>query len=80
VAGPRVVRCPQCGAPVEWTAASAFRPFCSERCRNVDLGAWASEAYRVPIAEFPEADDLAAAVDDDETGPAGESRVGRRRR
>jgi hypothetical protein len=80
VAGPRVVRCPQCGAPVEWTAASAFRPFCSERCRNVDLGAWASEAYRVPIAEFPEADGLAAATDDDETGAsAGDRRVSRRR-
>jgi len=34
----------------------------------------------VPIAEFPEADDLAAAVDDDETGPAGERTVVRRRR
>jgi len=80
VAGPRVVRCPQCGAPVEWSAASAFRPFCSERCRNVDLGAWASEAYRVPIAEFPEADDLAAATDDDDPGAgAGERSVGRRR-
>jgi endogenous inhibitor of DNA gyrase (YacG/DUF329 family) len=80
VAGPRVVRCPQCGATVEWTAASEFRPFCSERCRNVDLGAWASETYRVPIAGFAEADDLAAAVDDDETGPARERRVVRRRR
>jgi endogenous inhibitor of DNA gyrase (YacG/DUF329 family) len=47
----RIVNCPQCGAPVAWTAASRFRPFCSERCRMIDLGAWASESYRVPVIE-----------------------------
>ena len=31
--------------------ANAFRPFCSERCKLIDLGAWASEAYRVPVQE-----------------------------
>ncbi|HCX33295.1 MAG TPA: DNA gyrase inhibitor YacG [Rhodocyclaceae bacterium] len=44
---PRVVSCPACGKPVTWSAQSPFRPFCSERCRIVDLGAWASERYRV---------------------------------
>jgi endogenous inhibitor of DNA gyrase (YacG/DUF329 family) len=48
---PRIVNCPQCGRAVEWTAASRFRPFCSERCKMIDLGAWAAEAYRVPGAE-----------------------------
>ena len=43
-----VVPCPQCGKPVQWDAANAYRPFCSERCRMVDLGKWASEEYRVP--------------------------------
>ena len=47
----RVVSCPRCGKPVDWTAASAYRPFCSERCRIIDLGAWAMERYRVPVAE-----------------------------
>ena len=47
----RVVSCPRCGKPVEWKAASAYRPFCSERCRLIDLGAWATESYRVPITE-----------------------------
>ena len=46
-----VVNCPHCGKPVEWNAASPYRPFCSERCRLIDLGAWASETYRVPITE-----------------------------
>jgi hypothetical protein len=37
-----------------WTAAERWRPFCSERCKLIDFGAWASEAYRVPTAEAPE--------------------------
>ena len=45
---PRVVNCPACGRAVTWTAENAYRPFCSERCRNIDLGAWAAEEYRVP--------------------------------
>lgn len=45
---PTVVDCPTCGRQVEWTPASKFRPFCSERCKMVDLGAWASERYAVP--------------------------------
>ena len=45
----RVVNCPQCGKPVEWISANRLRPFCSERCRVIDLGAWASESYRIPV-------------------------------
>ena len=48
---PRTVACPRCGKAVVWSAASRFRPFCSERCRLIDLGAWASESYRVPVSE-----------------------------
>ncbi len=48
---PRVVACPSCGAPVAYSPASPWRPFCSERCRRLDLGAWASEAYRIPLRE-----------------------------
>ncbi len=58
-AAPRLVPCPQCGAPVPWVQESAWRPFCSERCQLIDLGAWASEAYRVPTAEAPEGDSAA---------------------
>jgi endogenous inhibitor of DNA gyrase (YacG/DUF329 family) len=43
--------CPICRKPVHWEAA-ATRPFCSERCRLRDLGAWSAESYRV--AEDPE--------------------------
>jgi endogenous inhibitor of DNA gyrase (YacG/DUF329 family) len=44
----RKVACPQCGNSVELRTDNRFRPFCSERCRLIDLGAWASESYRVP--------------------------------
>lgn len=46
-----LVRCPQCGESSEWSADNPFRPFCSERCKLIDLGAWASESYRVPVQE-----------------------------
>lgn len=42
------VKCPTCGRPVEWTAEQKWRPFCSERCKLIDLGAWADEAHRIP--------------------------------
>jgi len=51
VTAPLVVNCPICSAPVEWTPESRWRPFCSQRCRTIDLGAWASEAYRIPLTE-----------------------------
>jgi uncharacterized protein len=41
------VNCPQCGAKIEWNEKALWRPFCSERCKMIDLGAWASDAYRV---------------------------------
>jgi endogenous inhibitor of DNA gyrase (YacG/DUF329 family) len=52
-----VVACPRCGAPAEFSPANRWRPFCSERCKLVDLGNWASERYRVPETEKPFAAD-----------------------
>jgi endogenous inhibitor of DNA gyrase (YacG/DUF329 family) len=43
----RKVQCPTCGKPVEWRPENRFRPFCSERCKQIDLGAWASETYKI---------------------------------
>lgn len=45
-----VVACPTCSTQVEWTPANKFRPFCSERCKQIDLGAWAEEKYTIPGA------------------------------
>ncbi|WP_426149729.1 DNA gyrase inhibitor YacG [Pseudomonas sp. DC3000-4b1] len=44
---PTLVNCPTCGAPVEWSAASPNRPFCSDRCKLIDLGAWAAEEHKI---------------------------------
>ena len=44
----RQVTCPSCQRSTEYSAANAFRPFCSQRCREADLGAWASEKFRLP--------------------------------
>lgn len=49
-----VVKCPTCGRYVPFDARSPFRPFCSERCRTRDLGAWASESYRIPEQTPPD--------------------------
>lgn len=55
-----VVACPTCAKPVEWTEASKYRPFCSERCKQIDLGAWAEEKYTIPgaVPEDPEENPL----------------------
>lgn len=42
------VQCPTCQREVTWTDAFPFRPFCSERCKMVDLGAWFAEEHKVP--------------------------------
>jgi hypothetical protein len=42
-----LVKCPNCGKEVEY-AGNEFRPFCSERCKLLDLGAWADEEYNLP--------------------------------
>jgi endogenous inhibitor of DNA gyrase (YacG/DUF329 family) len=47
----RLVPCPACGAPALFGAQNAFRPFCSKRCRLTDLGAWATESYRIAVRE-----------------------------
>ncbi|WP_300284154.1 DNA gyrase inhibitor YacG [Nitrosomonas sp.] len=46
-----VVNCPQCGEVIIWSQSSKFRPFCSERCKLLDLGQWASGTYRIPEEE-----------------------------
>jgi uncharacterized protein len=42
------VQCPACSGPSLYAPANRYRPFCSERCKQIDLGAWASEQFKVP--------------------------------
>ena len=60
-----VVSCPHCAEPVAWNASSPFRPFCSRRCRLIDLGEWFNEERRI-AGEDVDADDL----DEQDFGPA----------
>lgn len=52
----RTVSCPQCKGPSLYGAANAFRPFCSERCKDVDFGAWANQEFA--LASALKAEDL----------------------
>ena len=45
---PITVRCPQCGGESIWSADNKYRPFCCERCKLIDLGAWAAEEHAIP--------------------------------
>jgi endogenous inhibitor of DNA gyrase (YacG/DUF329 family) len=45
---PRIVRCPTCNKSVKWAPSNPDRPFCSERCKLIDLGAWADEQHTIP--------------------------------
>jgi len=50
----RIVRCPACGGDSIYSSTNTYRPFCSERCKNMDLGAWASESFRLPTEAPPD--------------------------
>jgi len=54
----KTVACPTCGALVRWEPESKYRPFCSERCRLIDLGEWANENYRMPSEDDPHSEEL----------------------
>ena len=57
-----VVACPRCEKPVAWIKENEFRPFCSDRCKNIDFGAWANEEYRIANATPPDGDDVNAGI------------------
>jgi hypothetical protein len=57
----RQLPCPTCARPIEWSDAYPYRPFCSERCRLIDLGEWLTEKNAIP-GETAQG----AAQDDDE--------------
>ncbi|MEX0731496.1 MAG: DNA gyrase inhibitor YacG [Aquisalimonadaceae bacterium] len=50
----QIIHCPTCRAAVDWDRKSPWRPFCSERCKLIDLGAWINEENVIPGVELPE--------------------------
>jgi hypothetical protein len=65
--GARTVRCPQCGGPSLYAPENRWRPFCSERCKNHDFGAWANERYRIAARQPPD-EARPATTDEDSVG------------
>lgn len=61
---PRIINCPSCSKPVVWGPGAPFKPFCSDRCRLLDLGAWASEKYAIPAATPPDLDEFESSKTD----------------
>ena len=58
-------KCPICDAEVKPRAENKLFPFCSARCKTIDLGKWLSEEYRVPTE---------TGEDDEDAGPKGDMR------
>jgi hypothetical protein len=50
----RLVTCPGCGGDSLYAVSNVYRPFCSARCKNLDLGSWANEDFRMPAKISPE--------------------------
>ena len=53
---PKSFPCPRCGEATTWEN-NEFRPFCSDRCKLIDLGAWANDEYKLPTEDAPQAED-----------------------
>ncbi len=74
------VKCPQCGRETEYSEKNPYRPFCCERCRWIDLGAWANNEYVIPDKPMEGDDDLDISSEDlakgkyhDKSRPSGTS-------
>ncbi len=46
------LQCPTCKKNIVWSDVFPERPFCSKRCKLIDLGEWASESHRIPGDEI----------------------------
>jgi hypothetical protein len=62
------LKCPRCGKETE-SAGNPFRPFCSERCKTIDLGNWIQGSYRIPTRDADEQEDGAPAAPGDTDEP-----------
>ncbi|MDP9035048.1 MAG: DNA gyrase inhibitor YacG [Myxococcota bacterium] len=64
-----MLACPICRRPAALRAENTAFPFCSIRCKQIDLGAWLDEKYRVPTAESPDDDSSSLTEASDEEKP-----------
>lgn len=57
----QIIACPQCKASVKWSVTNPYRPFCSNRCRFIDLNGWVNEEYKIcnhPVSASALCDDI----------------------
>lgn len=62
------ISCPTCGEQNTWHSENRFKPFCSDRCKLIDLGEWASDSRKIPgdpVANLPFSDHNASDSGDD---------------
>jgi endogenous inhibitor of DNA gyrase (YacG/DUF329 family) len=69
------MRCPICQREFERAESNAL-PFCSERCRTIDLGRWLGESYALPVEPDPHGDESLAPELTSENGTPGDSSDG----
>ncbi len=55
----RILACPVCRKASKWSTENRYRPFCSERCKLIDLGEWAGEGHRIAGDPAPDPNDPA---------------------
>jgi len=55
------IKCPQCNADFDVSIPSKHKPFCSERCKLIDLGAWADGTYSIPAEDSPMSEQVTGA-------------------
>ena len=60
----KTVKCPHCGSPSIFAPENKFRPFCSERCKLIDLGDWAEGRYAIPVQGAVDPEELEAALEE----------------
>ena len=56
------VKCPTCGKQSEWSTDNPHRPFCSHRCKLIDLGEWSNESRRIPCEDNPFTEEMDGAI------------------
>ena len=59
------IKCPLCQKSTEYSVRNEFRPFCSERCKLIDLGEWADGKYKVPD-DNPSPEDIEQIIENEE--------------
>jgi endogenous inhibitor of DNA gyrase (YacG/DUF329 family) len=58
------ITCPHCGKKNTWSSENLARPFCSQRCKLIDLGEWAEEKYKIPLDPLSSENDISSDDDD----------------